>query len=164
MKKIAFFALIGVIFFSACSSSIRRSELYPRPLPQKPAKRLVHDASRHVGEPYRYGGTTQKGWDCSGFVRTIYQNSLNITLPRTADEMSHLSFPIPPSYARAGDLVFFRIGHKKASHVGIIIGRDEFIHVSTTSGVIISSLSDPYYRRYILAIKRIPPELVASTR
>jgi lipoprotein Spr len=164
MKKIAIFALIGVAILSACSGSIRRSELYPRPLPQKSAKRLVHEAGKHVGEPYRYGGTTKKGWDCSGFVRTVYQNSLNITLPRTADEMSHSSFQIPPSYARPGDLVFFKIGHKKASHVGIVLGRDEFIHVSTTSGVIISSLADPYYQRYLLAIKRIPPELIASSR
>jgi murein DD-endopeptidase / murein LD-carboxypeptidase len=164
MMKIALFALIGVVLLSSCSGSIRRTASYPQPLPQKAARLLVNEAGKHVGEPYHYGGTTRKGWDCSGFVKTVYQRTLNITLPRTSDEMFRSSFQIPPSYARPGDLVFFKIRHKKPSHVGIFIGDNRFIHVSTSDGVIISKLDDPYYQRYLLAIKRIPPELVASTR
>jgi cell wall-associated NlpC family hydrolase len=164
MKKITLFALMGVVILSACSGAIRRTPLYPQPLPKKAAKLLVHEATRHVGEPYRYGGTTRKGWDCSGFVSTIYHKTLNINLPRTSEEMFRSSFQIPPSYARPGDLVFFKISHKKASHVGIFMGDNQFIHVSTSDGVIISSLNDPYYQRYLLGLRRISPELVALSR
>jgi cell wall-associated NlpC family hydrolase len=164
MRKNLFIALAGLIILAACSASIRRTPSYPQPLPRKSAQHLVTEAGKHVGEPYRFGGTTRKGWDCSGFVKTVYQKSLKITLPRTADEMFRTSSPVPLSCAKPGDLVFFKISHKKASHVGIFIGDNRFIHVSTSDGVIISFLSDPYYRRYLLGLRRIPPELVASAR
>jgi murein DD-endopeptidase / murein LD-carboxypeptidase len=162
MRKLLFVTLLGLLM--ACSAPIKKTYNYPKPLPEKAAKRLVHDATSHVGEPYHFGGTTKKGWDCSGFVRTVYSRSLSIDLPRTANDMFLASLQVPLSHARPGDLVFFKIGHKKASHVGIFIGHEKFIHVSTSDGVIISSLNDPYYKRYLLGMRRISPELMASAK
>jgi murein DD-endopeptidase / murein LD-carboxypeptidase len=154
--------LIGILI--ACSGPIRMIDNYPKPLPEKAAKHLVHEATKHVGEPYCFGGTTKKGWDCSGFVRSIYYRSLGFNLPRTANDMFLASLQIPLSHARPGDLIFFKIRHKKASHVGIFIGQNSFIHVSISDGVIISSLNDPYYKRYLFGLRRISPELVASSQ
>ncbi len=156
--------VLGVILFAGCSGPARRAEQYPKPLPEKSANLLIKEATRHVGEPYRYGGLSRKGWDCSGFVRTMYRRSLDITLPRSADDMYRASLPIPPSFCRQGDLVFFNIRHQKASHVGIYMGGDRFIHVSRSAGVVVSRLNDPYYRRYYIGVRRLIPELVASAR
>ncbi len=161
MRKLGLLFIVGAMLLISCSGPIRRSDNYPKPLPAKSSKRLIKEATRHIGEPYRYGGLSKKGWDCSGFVRTIYQKSLNIALPRTANEMYRLGFQIPYNHARPGDLLFFKIGRKNVSHVGIFMGNGKFIHVSKTDGVIVSSITDPYYRRHFLDLRRIPVELVA---
>jgi cell wall-associated NlpC family hydrolase len=161
MKKLSYIFIIEILFLVSCSGPVRRSEYYPKPLPEKSAKRLIKEAARHIGEPYCYGGLSKKGWDCSGFVRTIYQRSLNIALPRTADEMYQLGFKIPFNHAHPGDLLFFKIGRKNVSHVGIFMGDGRFIHVSKTDGVIVSSISDPYYQGHFLDVRRLPPQLIA---
>jgi cell wall-associated NlpC family hydrolase len=164
VRKIACFTIIGALFLAACSGPIQRSDAYPRPLPKKSAIVLVREASKHIGEPYHYGGMSTKGWDCSGFVWTMFQKSLNIRLARTSDDMLQSSIAMPSSNARPGDLVFFNFGRKKVSHVGIYIGNDRFIHVSKSDGVVVSSLNDPYYRRYFLGLRRLTSDLIASTR
>ncbi len=164
LRKLPFIAAFCLIFLANCSAPVRRHEQYPRPLPAKSAKLLVAEASKHIGEPYRYGGLSRKGWDCSGFVRTMYKRSLDIILPRSADDMYRASLPIPPSACRQGDLVFFNIRHQKASHVGIYMGNNRFIHVSRSDGVVVSTLNDPYYRRFYIGVRRLAPELVASVQ
>jgi cell wall-associated NlpC family hydrolase len=71
---------------------------------------------------------------------------------------------VPISDGRTGDLVFFNIGARKLSHVGIYLGQDEFIHVSISDGVIISSLSEDYYKNHFTGLRRISFEQVASSR
>jgi cell wall-associated NlpC family hydrolase len=164
MRKIACLSIIAAILMAACSAPVRRPAAYPGPLPKKSARQLLREAGKHIGEPYRYGGMSKRGWDCSGFVWTMYHGSLGIDLPRTADDMFKSGILLPISRARSGDLVFFRIGKKKISHVGIYLRNGKFIHVSKSDGVIVSSLNDSYYRRYLIGLCRLPPEMVASVR
>ena len=159
-----FIFIAAVIIFIACSGPVRQTVTYPEPLAKKSARQLVLEANKHIGEPYRYGGTSSGGWDCSGFVRTVFSHSLSLQLPRSSEEMHSLGIEIPLAMGRAGDLVFFNIKSKKPSHVGIYIGNYDFIHVSSTQGVVISSLQDQYYKRHFLGIRRIPFSSIAISR
>jgi lipoprotein Spr len=164
MRKIVYSSVIGAFLLLACSGPVQRQSTYPNPLPQKTAQRLVNEAARHIGEPYHYGGMSRRGWDCSGFVWTMYHRSLGIDLPRKSEDMFLSGIRLPLAHARPGDLVFFKIGKKKISHVGIYLRNNDFIHVSKSEGVIISSLNDTYYRHYFIGICRLAPDLIASAR
>ena len=154
----------GTLLLASCSAPARKPEPYPRPLPKKSAKLLLSEARKHIGEPYHYGGTSRKGWDCSGFVRTMYHRSLNIDLPHSSAAMHQSCTPVPLSHARPGDLVFFKIRPKRISHVGIYVGNNKFIHASRSDGVVITSLDDPYYRHRFVGLRRLAPGLVAAAR
>lgn len=106
--------------------------------------------------PYRYGGLSKKGIDCSGFVYLTYLTKFGITLPRNTKLLSEIGREISQRHLKAGDLVFFKTGLRK-KHVGIYIEKRKFIHVTTSKGVIISSLEDPYWlKRYWKSIAVIP--------
>lgn len=164
MRRMSLYPVLIGISLIGCSGSVQRAPAPPSPLPKKVAHALVSEACKHVGEPYRYGGTSTRGWDCSGFVRTMYKRTLDIDLPRKSHDIYLQSFPIPWQRGRAGDLIFFRIDSKKPSHVGIYLGGNSFIHVSISDGVIVSSLMDDYYRQYFSGIRRYPSLSVASLR
>jgi cell wall-associated NlpC family hydrolase len=116
---------------------------------------VVDAAYRWIGTPYRSGGTDRDGMDCSGFVTTVYQ-SIGRTLPRTARELFSEGRAIPLSTARPGDLVFFKnTAGRGITHVGIFTGAQEFLHSSTSKGVIVSRLDDEYYRKHYAGARRI---------
>lgn len=118
--------------------------------------RLYREIQDYLGVPYRWGGTTSRGMDCSGFVSTVYRKALEIELPRSTESMFHEGIQVSRRRLVFGDLVFFRKSPRPVpAHVGIYVGRDAFVHSSTSSGVIISSLEDKYYRRRYLGAKRI---------
>ncbi|WP_062677819.1 C40 family peptidase [Parageobacillus toebii] len=105
---------------------------------------IVPAAKQYVGVPYRWGGTTANGFDCSGFIQHVYQ-SIGIDMPRTTADMYRMGKQVEKGDLRVGDLVFFNTNGKGVSHAGIYIGNNRFIHASSSKGVIISSLNDPYY-------------------
>jgi peptidoglycan endopeptidase LytE len=111
---------------------------------------VVAKASQYLGTPYRYGGTTPAGFDCSGFTQYIFAQ-FRISLNRTAAAQYSNGYAVSKSELQAGDLVFFACGGYGISHVGIYCGNGNFIHSSTYStGVIKSSLSEAYYAsRYV---------------
>lgn len=121
---------------------------------------LLKEAETYIGTPYRYGGTTRNGIDCSAFVRNVFE-TFNKNLPRVSADQAREGFTVSTSEAKEGDLVFFATrGRGRVSHVGIVHGRNkdgvlEFIHSSTSKGVIVSSLNDRYWGPKFLYVKRV---------
>lgn len=114
-----------------------------------PAERqmLVKVALAFLGAPYRLGGSSVKGIDCSGYVKKIYA-LFGINLPRTAAEQSHVGVEVAKSNLTEGDLIFFNTNNR-ISHVGIYIGDNEFIHAaSKNKGVRIDNLDSSYYKNH----------------
>lgn len=111
---------------------------------------------KFLDTPYKYGGNTENGIDCSGFTRQIFLNALNIELPRSAREQYNIGFEVEKEDLSFGDLVFFNTQRRSfPGHVGIYIGDDQFIHASRTLGVTISSLEEAYYKKRYVGAKRI---------
>lgn len=105
---------------------------------------IVAEAKRYIGVPYLWGGTTPGGFDCSGFVQYVFQKK-GVTLPRTSSQQWSASTRIAKADLRPGDLVFFATGGSGVSHVGIYVGGNQFIHSSTSKGVVISDLGSAYW-------------------
>jgi len=93
------------------------------------ASSLVINAMAFLGVPYKYGGNTvETGFDCSGFVRAVYEQSIGKILPRRSDEQAAATQEIDRSELKPGDLVFFNTMRRAFSHVGIYVGEGKFIH------------------------------------
>jgi cell wall-associated NlpC family hydrolase len=128
-------------------------------------KRLVEQAMTYLGTPYRRGGTTRRGVDCSGLVGAVYGEQ-GLDLPRTAAQQFAEGVAVAASDLRPGDLVFFRDTYKRGiSHVGIYIGDGRFLHAAgRRHGVIVSELSRPYYRIRYAGARRPAPEPATADR
>ncbi len=98
-----------------------------------------------IGTKYQYGGMSKSGVDCSGFCNILYNEIYNKQLPRTTSEISNQVKAVSKEKLQEGDIVVFNIANRKNSHVGIYLKNNKFIHASTSSGVVISSLENPYY-------------------
>ncbi|WP_372019998.1 NlpC/P60 family protein [Photobacterium swingsii] len=107
------------------------------------------------GTPYRLGGTTKRGIDCSAFVQVGYSDVYQTLLPRTTGELAKMGKSVSKQQAKYGDLVFFKTGYR-LRHVGIYIGNNQFMHASTSKGVIVSRLDNPYWQRAFWQIRRMP--------
>jgi cell wall-associated NlpC family hydrolase len=119
----------------------------------KLAAQLTRSALRFLGVPYVFGGTSTSGFDCSGYVQHVFA-MLGISLPRTADAQFDVGHRIIGGM-RPGDLVFFQTYTAGASHVGIYLGHDKFVHASSSQGVTVSSLHDSYWAARYIGAKRI---------
>ena len=111
------------------------------------ASALVAEAKKWIGTPYRYGGHSRSGTDCSGFIMEVFRAAVNIELPRTSKEQHKNSTRIDAKQLEVGDLVFFATSGSSGgvSHVGLYIGDNNMIHASTSRGVMISGLSENYW-------------------
>jgi cell wall-associated NlpC family hydrolase len=106
---------------------------------------VVFTAMQMVGVPYRWGGSSPQGFDCSGLVQYAYSNA-GLRLPRTAADQMDASAPVTLENAQAGDLLFFRDG-SRTSHVAIYLGDGRFVHApSTGSQVSLDSFGNAYWR------------------
>lgn len=123
------------------------------------AEFLISKASENLGARYRSGATGNGGFDCSGLMFSTFKN-IEMTLPRSSRDMAaNAGVRIDRSQAQKGDLIFFATRGRGVSHVGMIteVAEDEikFIHSSTSAGVIISSVKEPYYARRFVQINRV---------
>ena len=100
-----------------------------------------------IGTPYRFGGGTKKGIDCSGFTKQLYSQVFNLDIKRSSRDIFSMVSPVRKDELKEGDLVFFKIRSRSISHIGIYLGNDRFAHASS-KGVAVSSLDDAYYSRY----------------
>jgi cell wall-associated NlpC family hydrolase len=110
--------------------------------------------SKYHGTPYRYGGTGESGFDCSGFIKVAYQEALNKSLPRTTEQLIRTGQVIRRDQLKEGDIVFFKTSAKQL-HAGIFVGDGGFIHASTSKGVIKSSLANQYWIDHYIQARRM---------
>jgi len=101
-----------------------------------------------LGTPYRLGGDSKKGIDCSKFSLAVYENVFNTTIGYNSRNQYANVKPIRKNDLQPGDLVFFKIRSRQITHVGIYLGDDKFAHAASSRGVMISNLNEPYWKRY----------------
>jgi cell wall-associated NlpC family hydrolase len=151
------FATVGLVLIalSGCATA-------PRQIDQDSSAGIKADvgtdAVQHalgmVGTPYRYGGSTPQGFDCSGLVQYSYARA-GIELPRSMEGLWTNSHPVSAGQIRPGDLLFFHQEGKLNSHVGLYIGEDRFVHApSTGKQVSIASLANRYWRQHFSVARR----------
>ena len=150
-------ALTGLIFcLSSCHTAAPRLDY--KALAQA-SVRLGMDIglTEWIGTPYRAGGNSKHGTDCSGLVSQLYKKTYRIRLSRSTDSQLKESNRIARRNLREGDLVFFtsRASRKKVAHVGIYLKDGKFVHASTGQGVIVSSLKEDYYTKHWLCGGRV---------
>jgi cell wall-associated NlpC family hydrolase len=118
---------------------------------------VVVGALNMIGVRYRWGGNTpDSGLDCSGFVRYVFQDTLGLSLPRRAEEMSRVGEKVSMSNLKPGDLVFFNTMRRSFSHVGIYIGDNKFVHSPSTGSTIrVDDLDDGYWEKRFQGARRV---------
>jgi len=109
----------------------------------------------YLGTPYVYGGDSKSGIDCSAFTGAVYDQSVNMKLPRTAADQVKVGEPVSFDDLKFGDLMFFNTTGANPSHVGIYIGDDLFAHASEAFGVTISSIESSYYKKRYTEARRV---------
>ena len=145
MKKIIILFIVAVTVFTlaSCSppGSIRREGGSKR-------GNIVSTANKYVGVPYKSGGATPRGFDCSGFVLYVYKQN-RINMPRTAEAQYKSGKKISAKSLRPGDLVFFQTSGKRISHVGIYLGKGRFVHApGTGKKTSYASLANVYWKKH----------------
>lgn len=124
------------------------------------ADKIVWTAVSYKGIPYRFGGTTERGMDCSGLIYTSFQQR-DVPIARTSREMYAQGTSIPLRKVQRGDLLFFKTARKrgKVNHVGLVTsvsnGDIRFIHSTSSQGVIVTSLHEDYWKRAFIEAKRV---------
>ena len=111
---------------------------------------LFIEASNWIGVPYRSGGNTKRGTDCSGFTSAVYKKVYHKKIQRSAEKQRTInSKRLSKGHLQQGDLVFFHNGRKrrKATHVGIYLKNGKFVHASSSHGVMVSGLNEAYYKK-----------------
>jgi murein DD-endopeptidase len=127
--------------------------------PESTGPPAVHEpvldaAVSKLGTPYRYGGSTSRGFDCSGLVFYAYYRA-GIRVPRSTTAQYRHARPVALKNLQPGDLLFFRTARRSVSHVGIYAGSDRFIHAPSRGRVVsYDSLNDPYWKRRLVAAGR----------
>ncbi|MEE8379389.1 MAG: NlpC/P60 family protein [Gammaproteobacteria bacterium] len=160
---VAIAVLMGLVALNGCSSSTKRhatvaksSSLFPKNTRQtNTQKRLAKHFSGWERTPYKLGGNSKRGVDCSGFVQITYRDVFSRSIPRTTALLAKRGKNISQKNLKFGDLVFFKTS-RKVRHVGIYIGRGKFIHASTSRGVMQSNLGSSYWKKHYWMAKRIP--------
>ncbi|MEM8557153.1 MAG: NlpC/P60 family protein [Bacteroidota bacterium] len=117
--------------------------------------RLRTSADRWMGVPYKWGGTSRNGIDCSAFVRAMFQETFSVPLPRSTHTQVRVGMEVPWGEFQTGDLIFFKTS-RRTNHVGIYLRDGQFVHASSSRGVTISPLQGFYERKFWTARRILP--------
>jgi len=176
MNRPVWLSIVGLLLLLLSSCALQKTKVVYVPLeqrqqvgatcqPDKPAtdsglcrvQLLRKHLEKWQGTPYRSGGASPRGVDCSGFVQLTYHRLFHRELPRTVDDQVQFGQKVPLASAKAGDLVFFKTGIWQR-HVGIYLEDGLFMHASQSQGVTISSLNDNYWQNNYWQVKRMLPD------
>ncbi|QQV02286.1 MULTISPECIES: C40 family peptidase [Chryseobacterium] len=147
------------VALSNAKNSLKSLEIAKAIKHSKTIDNILAEASTYLGTPYRYGGTTRSGIDCSAFVLSVFGAAAGLSLPRVAASQAQEGESVDKENLQKGDLIFFSHG-RRISHVGIVEevtedGEIKFIHAATSKGVMISSLNDSYWGPKYRFAKRV---------
>jgi cell wall-associated NlpC family hydrolase len=157
-KYIAAFWLAGCCMLSHADDAVME-QAKAAPTWSDTAQEILVNALSLSGVKYKYGGKSpETGFDCSGFVRYVFQQAANLTLPHGARAISQLGQAIPVEQLQPGDLVFFNTLKSAFSHVGIYLGDGRFIHApSSGGGIHVVDMNDSYWAKRFNGARRLPP-------
>ncbi len=161
-------ALTGKTLKSKKHSSARKNKMSPGGIgiddvsvswhkPGKLAPRvqaIMEEAKKYVGVPYRFGGMTPSGFDCSGFIHYVF-NKKGILLPRAADEQFGRGERVSVNRLEPGDLVFFSTYESGVSHSGLYLGDGYFISATSSCGVAVATMKNGYWHDRYVGAKRV---------
>jgi cell wall-associated NlpC family hydrolase len=131
------------------------TRLLGAPVPRGTNPQFVQTIAPWMGVPYKLGGQTKAGTDCSGLIGAVHQQLNGWRLPRTTAELFKQHTAMPVDSLQSGDLVFFKINTPQPGHAGLYLWQGYFLHASTSKGVIISHLSEPYWSKYFESAGKI---------
>ncbi len=148
--------LILIICLSGCSSQPQRiaPSVSISTEGREVRQRLLAYYEEWQGVPYRLGGTDKQGVDCSAFTQLAFREKLRFDLPRTTEGQVKRGRQISPTGLEPGDLLFYK-SSVKVRHVGIYLGEGQFMHASTSRGVMISELNNPYWIDHFWQARRL---------
>jgi cell wall-associated NlpC family hydrolase len=121
---------------------------------QTKGQQVVTYAEKYKGSPFKYGGTSPKGFDASGYTQYVFKNAVNVKIPRVSADQFKTGKDVKVSQLQQGDLVFYKTNGKSVSFVGIYIGNQQFIG-ATSNGVKIQSMNQSYWKSKYMGAKRI---------
>ncbi|MCK5242653.1 C40 family peptidase [bacterium] len=148
-KRLGLLLVLLCFSISGCVTVLPRLPYSGKVLP------VITMAKSLQGKPYRYGGTTPKGFDCSGFVQHVFREAAGIRLPRTSRAQFSATRAVWLGSEQPSDLLFFNISGYGISHVGIYLGRGKFIHASQTGGKVrISDANQKYWQQRFRGVRR----------
>lgn len=154
-QKLPLLAVLLAVFVAACASHSKVAKTDSR------VEDVIQTARAYLGTPYKYGGTTRSGMDCSGLLLNCFR-AIDVTLPRRSIDQSKVGKEVRLDDLQPGDLVFFATGRKKnqITHVGLVTerrSRDDirFIHASTSLGVVETNIFTDYYQKRFRTARRI---------
>lgn len=154
-KSPIFFRLGASTGTKVSVNALKSSSNYIPTQPIANADKIIATAKKYIGVPYVWGGESPSGFDCSGFVQYVFKQH-GISLNRTCETQYKHGTYVSKSNLKPGDLVFFQNTYKAGiSHIGIYIGNGQFIHASSSKGVVISNLSSSYYVSHYYGARRI---------
>lgn len=116
--------------------------------------RLMQQYDSWEGTPYRLGGITKSGVDCSAFIQQVMKAAFNVDLPRTTRQQINFGSGVNPRRMKTGDIVFFQTG-RNTLHVGILLNDGNFMHAGTSTGVTIAHLGENYWRQRFIRARRV---------
>jgi len=152
MKSLIF--IFSILFlFTACSNKEPKIVVNTK-TKNRILKKLYLEYEYWSGASYKYGGMSEDGIDCSAFVQSVYKTSFKIYLPRTTKQQVKEGKKVKRGNFKAGDLLFFKTS-RSSRHVGIYLEKGKFLHASSSKGVTISSLNNPYWKKHYWIAKRV---------